>query len=128
MVVGPRVEEAPLPSVHVEIPEEGITIIPVPRVIEMFSVSERELEQIAAASGSFAFHSVFFGITFGASMAFIVSLLSAELPNRMYALVWALFVLTLATIYFGVQASRTYREAGKGVRTIKTESRRVPPE
>ncbi len=128
MVVGPRVEEAPLPSVHVETPEDGITIIPVPRVIEMFSVSERELEQIAAASGSFAFHLVFFGITFGASMGFIVSLLTAELPNRMYALVWALFVLILATIFFGVQASRTSREAGKGVRTIKNESRRVPLE
>jgi len=128
MVVGPRIEEAPLPSVHVETPEEGIRIIPVPRVIEMFSVSERELEQIAGASGAHAFHSVFFGITFGAAMAFLISILTAQLPNKEFAMVWALFVLTLATIFFGVQAIRTHREAGKGVRTIKTESRRTPPE
>jgi hypothetical protein len=91
-------------------------------------VSERELEQIAAASGSFAFHSVFFGITFGAAMAFLISILTAQLSNREYAMVWALFVLTLATIYFGIQATRTHRESGRGVRTIKTESRSIPTE
>jgi hypothetical protein len=127
MVVGPRIEEAPLPSVQIDPQEEGIRIIPVPRVIEMFSVSERELEQIAGASGAFAFHSVFFGITFGAAMAFLISILTAQLPNKEFAMVWALFVLTLATIFFGVQAIRTHRESGKGVRTIKTESRRTPP-
>jgi hypothetical protein len=128
MVVGPRIEDSPLTRVHVETPEGGITVIPVPRVIEMYSVSERELEQIAAASGSFAFHSVFFGITFGAAMAFLISILTAQLSNREYAMVWALFVLTLATIYFGIQATRTHREAGRGVRTIKTESRSIPTE
>ena len=69
MVVGPRIEDSPLTRVRVEPPEGGITVIPVPRVIEMYSVSERELEQIAGASGASAFHSVFFGITFGAAMA-----------------------------------------------------------
>src|SRR5437879_13555458 len=128
MVVGPRIEDSPLTRVRVEPPEGGITVIPVPRVIEMYSVSERELEQIAAASGSFAFHSVFFGITFGAAMAFLISILTAQLSNREYAMVWALFVLTLATIYFGIQATRTHRAPGRGVRTIKTESRSIPTE
>lgn len=128
MVVGSRIEDSPLTRVHVEAPEGGITVIPVPRVIEMYSVSERELEQIASASSSFAFHTVFFGITFGAAMAFLISILTAELPNKMFALVWALFVLTLATIFFGIQATRTHREAGRGIRTIKTESRSIPTE
>jgi len=128
MVVGPRIEDAPLTRVRVEPPEGGITVIPVPRVIEMYSVSERELEQIAGAAGASAFHSVFFGITFGAAMALLISILLSELPNRTFALVWALFVLTLATIFFGIQATRTHREAGRGVRTIKTESRSIPTE
>ena len=128
MVVGPRIEDAPLTRVRVEPPEGGITVIPVPRVIEMYSVSERELEQIAGASGASAFHSVFFGITFGAAMALLISILLSELPNRTFALVWALFVLTLATIFFGIQAIRTHRESGRGFRTIKTESRSLPTE
>src|SRR3989442_238894 len=101
MVVGPRIEDAPLTRVRVEPPEGGITVIPVPRVIEMYSVSERELEQIAGAAGASAFHSVFFGITFGAAMALLISILLSELPNRTFALVSALFLLTLAEILRG---------------------------
>jgi hypothetical protein len=104
---------------------EYVTIVPIPRVIEMFSVSERELDQIGHASTGYAFHLVFFGITFGASMAFLISLLTAQLGNRIFALVWALFVLVLATLYFGVQSIRSYSDSRKGVRTIKTESQKV---
>jgi len=68
---------------------------------------------------------VFFGITFGASLAYLISLLAAELSNRMFALIWALFVLTLAAIYFGVQANRSYHDSSRGVRTIKNESRKL---
>ncbi|HKV43254.1 MAG TPA: hypothetical protein VJT32_01040 [bacterium] len=102
-----------------------VTIVRVPRVIEMFSVSERELDQIGHASTGYAFHLVFFGITFGASMAFLISLLTAQLGNRTFALVWALFVLVLATLYFGVQSIRSYSDSRKGVRVIKTESQKI---
>ncbi len=130
MAVEPRIDDSPIPRTHHDLPQDGllgeVTIVPVPRVIEMYSVSERELDQIGVASTSFAVHLVFFGITFGASLAFLISLLTAELSNRMFALVWALFVLTLATIYFGVQANRSYHDSSRGVRTIKNESRKLP--
>lgn len=131
MAVDPRIEE-PISRTHADLPSlphetllGDVTIVPVPRVIEMYSVSERELDQIGAASTSFAVHLVFFGITFGASLAFLISLLTAELSNRMFALIWALFTLTLATIYFGAQANRSYHDASRGVRTIKRESRKA---
>ena len=128
MAVDPRIEEAPISRTPPDLSHDAllgeVTIVPVPRVIEMYSVSERELDQISVSSTSFAVHLVFFGITFGASIAFLISLLTAELSNRMFALVWALFVLTLATIYFGVQANRSYHDASRGVRTIKKESHR----
>ena len=128
MAVDPRIDEPPIPRTQPDLAHDSllgeVTIVPVPRVIEMYSVSERELDQIGVASTSFAVHLVFFGITFGASIAFLISLLTAELSNRMFALVWALFVLTLATIYFGVQANRSYHDATRGVRTIRKESRK----
>jgi hypothetical protein len=130
MAVDPRIEEISRthPELPPSLPQESllgdVTIVPVPRVIEMYSVSERELDQIGAGSTSFAVHLVFFGITFGASLAFLISLLTAELSNRMFALVWALFTLTLATIYFGVQANRSYHDATRGVRAIKRESKK----
>lgn len=131
MAVDPRIEEAPISRTPPDLSHDAllgeVTIVPVPRVIEMYSVSERELDQISVSSTSFAVHLVFFGITFGASIAFLISLLTAELSNRMFALVWALFVLTLATIYFGVQANRSYHDASRGVRTIKRESHRGSP-
>ena len=132
MAVEPRIEESAMsrtapelspPLAHESLLGE-VTIVPVPRVIEMYSVSERALDQIGAASTSFAVHLVFFGITFGASLAFLISLLAAELSNRMFALIWALFTLTLATIYFGVQANRSYHDATRGVRAIKRESKK----
>lgn len=130
MAVDPRIDDAPMPRTQADLSQDtllgDVTIVAVPRVIEMYSVSERELDQISVASTSFAVHLVFFGITFGASIAFLISLLTAELSNRMFALVWALFVLTLATIYFGVQANRSYHDASRGVRTIKRESHKSP--
>lgn len=118
-------DQPQLSIVHHESPGAAVTTITVPRVIEMYSVSERELAHIEAASSGLALHLVFFGISFGASMAFLISLLTAELSNKQFALVWALFVLVLATIYFGVQAHRSYHVAGSGVRTIKNESKRL---
>lgn len=104
-----------------------VTIVPVSRVIEMYSVSAYELDQIGRASASLAVHLIFFGIAFGASLAFLLSLLAQELNNRTFAIIWAMFVLTLAAAYFGTQASRSYRDAGQGVRTIKRESTRPSP-
>ncbi len=131
MAVDPRIDDSPIPRTQPDLQHDTllgeVTIVPVPRVIEMYSVSERELDQISVASTSFAVHLVFFGITFGASIAFLISLLTAELSNRMFALVWALFVLTLATIYFGLQANRTYHDASRGVRVIKKESHKGSP-
>jgi hypothetical protein len=99
-----------------------VTIVPVSRVIEMYSISAHELDQIGRASGSLAVHLVFFGIAFGASLAFLISLLTQELSNRTVALVWALFALTLAAVYFGIQATRHFHDASRGVRTVKKES------
>jgi hypothetical protein len=103
-----------------------VNIVSIPRTIEMYCVSERELDQIETASGSRSINLVFFGITFGAALAFLISVLTVEFNNRVLVFVWALFVLTLTTIYFGVQALRSNRSARGGVSTIKNESRRLP--
>ena len=121
-----RGDKSQVTIVHAEVPESTVSIVSVPRTIEMYSVSERELDQIAGSSSALSMHLVFFGITFGAAIAFLLSMLSTELSNRQFALVWALFVLTIATVYFGIQATRGYHAAGKGVRTIKNESREHP--
>jgi hypothetical protein len=99
-----------------------VAVVPISRVIEMYSLSEQELDQIGRASSSLGIHLVFFGIAFGASLAFLISLLAQELTTRAFALVWALFVLMLAAVYFGIQATRFYRDARHGVRTIKDQS------
>lgn len=124
MAVDSRIDEI-LPGAGPDMAADTVTVVAVPRVIEMYSVSARELDQIGSASTGHAFHLIFFGITFGASMAFLISLLTAQLGNRTFALVWALFVLVLATVYFGIQAVRSYQDARKGVRTIKTESKKL---
>ncbi len=112
----------PHPSEHAPVGE--VTVVPVSRVIEMYSVSEHELDQIGRASGSLAVHLVFFGIAFGAALAFLISLLTQDLSNKQIALVWALFALTLSAVYFGIQATRHFHDAGRGVRTIKKQSAR----
>lgn len=126
MAVEPQVDRIlvahPRPDTAEPMPPGKVTIVPVPRIIEMYSVSEQELEQIGRASASLSIHLVFFGIAFGASLAFLISLLAQELTTRAFALVWALFVLTLASVYFGTQATRYYRDARLGVRTIKKQS------
>jgi hypothetical protein len=104
----------------------SVAIVPISRVIEMYSLSEHELDQIGRSSSSLGIHLVFFGIAFGASLAFLISLLAQELTTRAFALVWALFVLTLASVYFGIQATRYYRDARAGVRVIKDQSIRPP--
>lgn len=126
MAVEPQINGEVTSKAHPHFPERtsvgDVTIVPVSRVIEMYSISEHELEQIGRASGSLAVHLVFFGIAFGASLAFLISLLTQELSNKTVALVWALFALTLGTVYFGIQAIRHFHDARRGVRTIKTES------
>jgi|SRR5215472_10364020 hypothetical protein len=104
-----------------------VAIVPISRVIEMYSLSEHELDQIGRASSSLGIHLVFFGIAFGASLAFVISLLAQELTTKAFALVWALFVLMLAAVYFGIQATRFYRDARHGVQTIKDQSVRPTP-
>ncbi|HEV2358519.1 MAG TPA: hypothetical protein VGZ23_13065 [bacterium] len=126
MAVEPQIDDALMSKPRLLAPEHTsvgeVTIVPVSRVIEMYSVSEQELDQISRAAGSVAVHLVFFGIAFGAALAFLISLLTQELSNKTVALVWALFALTLAAVYFGIQATRSYHDAGRGVRTIKKES------
>jgi hypothetical protein len=119
-------ELAPKPHAYrPEHPTAGeVTIVPVSRVIEMYSISEHELEQMGRAPGALAVNLVFFGIAFGASLAFLLSLLTQELSNRQVALIWGLFALTLSTVYFGIQAVRHLHDVGRGVRAVKRESAR----
>jgi hypothetical protein len=132
MAVEPQqLEEVLMSKPHTHAGEHAssgqVAIVPISRVIEMYSLSEQELDQIGRASSSLGIHLVFFGIAFGASLAFLISLLAQELTTRAFALVWALFVLLLAAVYFGIQATRFYRDARQGVRTIKDQSNRPSP-
>ena len=128
MAVEPQINgellSKPQPHPSEQAPVGEVTVVPVSRVIEMYSVSEHELDQIGRASGSLAVHLVFFGIAFGAALAFLISLLTQDLTNKQIALIWALFALTLSAVYFGTQATRHFYDAGRGVRTIKRQSAR----
>jgi hypothetical protein len=107
-------------------PAGEVTIVPVSRTIAMYSISENELDQIGRASGALAVHLIFFGIAFGAASAFLLSLLAQELSNKTIAFIWGLFALTLATVYFGIQAVRNFHDTSRSVRTVKKESMRSP--
>jgi hypothetical protein len=129
MAVEPQVDGDLISKPHSHATEHAaigeVTIVPISRIIEMYSISEHELDQIGRASGSLAVHLVFFGIAFGASLAFLISLLTQELSTITVALVWVLFALTLASVYFGIQVARNFHDAGRGVRTVKRESTRT---
>jgi hypothetical protein len=126
MAVEPRIDGDVLPQPHPYRPENApageVTIVTMPRVIEMYSISEHELDQMGRAPGALAVNLVFFGIAFGASLAFLLSLVTQDLTNRQVALVWALFALTLATVYFGIMAMRHFWDAGRGVRAVKRQN------
>ena len=125
MPVDTRIDQSPYQEIESEGPmNQRVTIVPVPRIIEMYNVSERELDQIGQASTAFAMHLVFFGITFGASMAFLMSLLTAELTNRQLALVWALFVLVLATVYSVSRCTAATTMGGKASERSRTKARK----
>jgi hypothetical protein len=130
MAVEQHLDDVLISKPHTHVGERmssgNVSIVPVARVIEMYSLSEHELDQIGRASSSLGIHLVFFGIAFGASLAFLISLLAQELTTRAFALVWALFVLTLASVYFGIQATRYYRDSRQGVRVIKDQSIHPP--
>jgi len=68
----------------------------------MYQVSGSELD--ALVSGSSSLNSVFFGVTFGAAVSFLITVLTAPLNDRLNALFWAFFLATLTmAFYFGVK-------------------------
>jgi len=126
MAVEPQIDvellSKPRPYRPEHAPTGEVAIVPMSRVIEMYSISEHELEQMGRAPGALAVNLVFFGIAFGASLAFLLSLLTQDLTNRQVALIWSLFALTLATVYFGIMAMRHFHDAGRGVRAVRGRS------
>lgn len=87
-----------------------ITLRLMPREIEVYGVSELELEQVSTSSNSFALYVSFLGIGVGAAVAFLIVLVTAVgLTPRAFALFSALLGLfVLVTIFSGIQAIRSF--------------------
>jgi len=87
----------------------------------MFTVTELELDAVASLSASI--HLTFFGISFGALVAFAIVLATVS-PNdpvihaMFVALLW---VSALMTLYFGIRGINDYITARRKLNEIKSE-------
>ena len=85
----------------------------------MHMVSETELDTVATMGASV--HLGFFGMGFGALIAFGIALLTIEIPDpRTYAAFVAMFAVSVvASLYFGTRGVLDYRAARRKLREIK---------
>lgn len=95
-----------------------VTIHLKPRHLEMYPVSGPELDRLA--SGTSSLHSGFFGTALGASISFLVTLLTVTLTDRLLATFSALFVVFVVfAVYFGIRTWRDWRTSKKEMDQIK---------
>jgi Flp pilus assembly protein TadB len=102
--------------------QQQVTTVFHPRVLDMHSVTDQELIDIA--SGAQSIHIGFFGITFGALVAVALTLLTVSLASSMHAVfVAALIVLAVMSAYFGSRAVSDYRSSRSRVERIRQARR-----
>lgn len=97
---------------------ERVTMTFMPREVRMHYVSETELDDLKSgwASPSLAL----FGVTFGAAVTAVVTILTVEMSAQLFAgFVGAAIATTCLTVLFGVQAVREYRALTRRVNEIK---------
>lgn len=85
----------------------------------MHTVSGTELDTVASLSNSI--HLTFFGVCFGASIAFTVVLTTVNVtqPKTFAGFVGALLVSSVLALYFGIRGGIDYAAAKKKVEEIK---------
>jgi hypothetical protein len=92
------------------------------RTLRMHSATEAELETIASLGNSV--HLAFFGISFGAVIAFSIVLstitISDPIPHATFmGMDWLSVILTF---YFGVRAAVDYRSSRRKLKEIKSST------
>jgi len=84
---------------------QQVTTVFHPRVFDMHTVADQELDELA--SGSQSVNLGLFGVAFGALVSVAITLSTVSLPTRMLAAyAGSCIALVLLSIYFGMQAIR----------------------
>jgi hypothetical protein len=107
-----------------ETSQAPVTISFVPRVLEMYSITEPELDAVSSPFNSV--NLAFFGLSFGAALAVLVTLFTVDIDGKPFgAFVAAAIVSVMAVLYFGIQAARDHYRSAQMTDRIK---RRTSPE
>ena len=94
-----------------------------PRTVDVHYLTSAELHELA--SPGFSLHLTFFGLAFGAAVAFAIALLTATLDTRTNAAFVALFAVSLiGAAYFVVRALIDWRARQRVVRSVTEADRR----
>ena len=101
-----------------------LTVNYAPRRVLMYYASESELNELAKSGNSLNW--IFFGLCAGGLLSFASVLLSTDITNpKMYATFIAVtIVLSIGTLFFGVNGFRDYGEIQRTLARLKsTETR-----
>lgn len=92
----------------------------------MFYLFEYEIDAIAGLSASV--NLALFGISFGALVAFAITLLTVHINevSTLAAFVALTAVSTLASMFFGIRGALDHRSASKKLKEIRQERGEVP--
>ena len=97
-------------------------IVQVPGEVVMFNVTEQELDSLA--SGFSPIHLAFFGMTLGALISFLITILTVPLSDRMFAMFSALLASSIiAVFYFGIRTAADIRANATRLKHIKERRR-----
>jgi len=107
---------------HFETAKQPLTFEVVPRHVKMHSISESELDAIAALSNSV--HLTFFGICVGALISFFIVLSSGGIadPNQHATYVMLTFAAAILAAYFGIRGGGDYIQSKRKLRELKKSS------
>ena len=99
-------------------------VVQVPAEVVMYNLSEHELDTLA--SGGTSLHVVFFGITVGAFIPFLITCLTVPLADRLFATFVALTAVSfILAVYFGLRTCIEIRENKAHLGRIKSRLRSV---
>jgi hypothetical protein len=109
------------PIVQAEDPSRPVTVVQVPRTIEMYNVTSEELDGIGSASAALNFG--MFTLCAGVLVSLIITLTTVHLETRPFAAyVAAAIAVAVLSIYFGSRSAVDWRERNARIRRI-TERR-----
>jgi len=96
---------------------DDVTIVYVRRTVRMYNVFETELSDLG---GSSSIHWGFFGVAFGAALAFGVTLLTVHLDGKLPSIFTGLFAVSaLSTVYFLAMGIRDQLRARARIKQIR---------